>query len=82
MWKEKISNISDESEEKIIEAADNIPVKVEVDSDGSRLIEFKLRGKTCKILDPRLEDHTDDEYRAHFRSSSITEVDRDYVKLW
>jgi hypothetical protein len=55
---------------------------VDVDSDWSRLVEFKLRGKTCKILDPRLDDHTDDEYRVHFKSSSITEVDRDYVKSW
>ena len=81
-WKEKIKNISDESKEKIIKAAENIEVKVNVDSDWSRLIEFKLRGKTCKILDPRLEDHTDDEYRVHFKSSSITEIERDYVKLW
>ena len=78
----KIENISDESKEKIIKAAENIEVKVNVDSDWSRLVEFKLRGKTCKILDPRLEDHTDDEYRLHFNYSSITEVDRDYVKLW
>jgi hypothetical protein len=55
---------------------------VNVDSDWSRLIEFKLRGKTCKILDPRLEDHTDDEYRRPVNYSSITGVDRDYVKLW
>ena len=81
-WKEKIKNISDESKEKIIKAAENIEVKVNVDSDWSRLIEFKLRGKTCKILDPRLEDHTDDEYRTPVNYSSITEIDRDYVKLW
>jgi hypothetical protein len=55
---------------------------VNVDSDWSRLVEFKLWGKTCKILDPRLEDHTDDEYRVHFKGRSITEVDRDYVRLW
>ncbi len=80
-WKEKIENISDESKEKIIKAAENIEVKVNVDSDWSRLVEFKLRGKTCKILDPRLEDHTDDEYRVHYKSSSITEIETDTVKL-
>jgi hypothetical protein len=32
-WKEKIKNISDESKEKIIKAAENIEVKVNVDSD-------------------------------------------------
>jgi hypothetical protein len=32
-WKEKIENISDESKEKIIKAAENIEVKVNVDSD-------------------------------------------------
>ena len=41
-WKEKIKNIGDESKEKIIKAAENIPVKVEIDGDGSRLIELKL----------------------------------------
>ena len=78
-WKEKIENISDESKEKIIKAAENIEVKVDVDSDWSRLVEFKLRGKTCKILDPRLEDHTDDEYRGNCEYTCVT---RDEVKLW
>ena len=81
-WKEKIKWVSDESKEKIVRAVDNIPVKVEVDSDGSRLIEFKLWNKTYKILDSKLENHTDDEYRWHLKGSSITEIDKDWVKLW
>ena len=62
-WKEKIRNLEDDDKERIIKAAENIPVKVEKDSDGSRLIEFKLWDKTYKILDPKLKTHTDDEYR-------------------
>ena len=43
-----------EIKEKIIEAADKIPVKIEVDSDGSRLIEFKLWKKTYKNLGSKI----------------------------
>ena len=81
-WEERINNISDENREKIIKAAETIPVKVETDSDGSRLVEFKLWNKTYKILDPRLENHTDDEYRYTVDYDSITHINRDYVKLW
>ena len=62
LWKEGIERTSDEHKEKIISAAENIKVDVEVDSDGSRLIKFKLWDKTYKILDPMIENHTDDEY--------------------
>ena len=82
LWKRNIKNISDDSKKKIIRAVDSIPIKVEVDRDGSRLIEFKLWNKTYKILDPRLEKHTDDEYRRHLKWSSVTEIDKDYVKIW
>ena len=61
--KEKIQNISDEDKEKIIRAAEKIPVEIEIDNDGSRLIVFKLWNKTYKILDPRLNNHTDNDYR-------------------
>lgn len=61
-WREKIEGISYVNKEKIIKATKKIPVKIEKDSDGSRLIEFKLWDKTYKILDPKLKTHTDDEY--------------------
>ena len=61
-WKEKIVVISDTTKEKIIQAAENIPVKVDKDEDWSRLIEFKLWWKTRKILDPKLKTHSDDAY--------------------
>lgn len=68
--------------DKIIAAANKIPVKMEKDSDGSRLVEFKLWNKIYKILDPVLENHTDDVYRLHRDFYAVTKVDRDEVTLW
>ena len=62
-WKEKIKWYI-EPKEKIAEAAEKIPVKVEIDSEWSRLIEFKLWDKTYKILDPILNNHSDSKYRS------------------
>ena len=81
-WKDKIKNIDDESKEKIIKAAENIKVNEKIDSDGSRLIEFKVWWKKWKILDPILNNHTDDEYRWAGSYSSINEITRNEVKLW
>ncbi len=80
-WEERIEGIDDESKEKIIKAAEKIPVKVETESDGSRLIEFKLWWKRWKILDPKLNSHSDDEYKYNPDYNSITHID-DTVKLW
>lgn len=55
--------ISDKHQEKIINEIDQIPIDVKIDSDWSRLIEFKLWDKIYKILDPKLDNHTDEEYR-------------------
>ena len=79
-WK-KIVNLSDDVKEKIIKTVNNIPVKIEVDSDGSRLIEFKLKNKTYRILNPRLKDHTDEEYRNRVSYTS-RKLHEDYVELW
>ena len=59
-WEEKIEWISDECKEKIIKASKKIKVKVYMDNDGSRLIVMKLNNKIIKILDPNLENHSDD----------------------
>ena len=78
-WEEKISG--DVSKEKIIKAAKNIPVKVETESDGSRLIEFELWNKRYKILDPKLKTHSDDEYFDNREYVFIRERN-EWVKLW
>lgn len=71
-WKEKIKDVSDENKEKIINSAEQIPVKVEIDSDGSRLVELKLWNKTYKILDPKLENHTDDECKIYYYGINVS----------
>lgn len=76
-WKEKMEGISGENKEKIIKSVEQIPVKVEIDSDGTRLIEFKLWNKIYKILDPRLENYTDYKY-----GFTLTHINRECVKLW
>ena len=81
LWKEKFM-IDDETKEKIVKATEKIPINIETDKDWSKLIEFKLWSKTYRILDPKLESHTDDEYRKHVNQDSITKINQDYVKLW
>ena len=80
-WEEKI--ILDEDKKKvIIEAAKSIPVKVETESDGSRLIEFKLWWKRWKILDPKLKTHSDDEYKYNPNYHSIIHIDDAVLLGW
>ena len=80
-WKDKIRCLSDNTKEKIAKVAENIPVKVETDSDGSRLIEFKLWNKTRKILVPKLETNTDEKYFDSEEWEFITKRD-ERVQLW
>lgn len=86
-WKEKMYNsssmdhVSDVIKERIVTAAEKIKVKINRESDGSRLIEFKLRWKEWKILDPKLKTHSENEYKSNHNYDSITHVD-DLVKLW
>lgn len=77
-WEERIIG----SKEKIIKTAENIPVKVETESDGSRLIEFKLWNKTYKILDPKLKTHSDDEYKCNSNYDSINHIDDTMSLRW
>ena len=79
-WREKIK-ISDESKEKIIKAAKNINVNIETDEEGSRLIEFEIWWKEWKILDPILNNHTDDDYRYGDSYDAINEITRAEVEL-
>lgn len=82
IWEEKIGHISDESKAKIINTIKQIPLPhIEKDSDGSRLIEFKLWDKTRKILDPKLKTHSDDAYFVDDNYRFITDRD-EWVELW
>lgn len=76
-WKERINIIDNASKEKIIKAAKNIPVKVEIDNDGSRLIEFELWWKTWKILDPKLEKYSKG-FRPYWENWYIYSINRIY----
>ena len=90
IWKERVELISDEVKEKIIEAWKKIPVEVKYEPDGSKIITLKLWTKTIRILSPRLEKYTDEEYgeKRMFNYEYASAFDfngkiyRDTVKLW
>ena len=79
-WGEEI-DLDDSAMDLITEAVEEIPLMIEVDSDGSRLIEFKLWDKIYKILDPKIKAHSDPEYFKNAEYSFIKERD-EWVKLW
>ena len=81
-WEERINNIANASKEKIIKAAEQIPVKVEIDNDGSRLVEFELWNKTYKILDPKLKTHSEDKYIYNPDCYSIKYIDNTVSLEW
>lgn len=89
-WEKRVELIDDETKEKIIQVAKKIPVEVEYESDGSKLIILKLWKKTIKLFSPRLENYTDEKYRDKrmfdYEFSSAFDFNgkiyRDTVKLW
>lgn len=83
-WQEKIKNIISDVKEKITKAAEKIKVNVETEDDWSRLIEFELWWKKWKILDSKLNSHTNQgaDYVHHADYyDSITNIKKDYVRF-
>lgn len=81
-WEEKIGDISDKIKGRIIKAAEKIKVNVKTESDGSRLIEFKLWWKKWKILDPKLKTHSDKKYWVDPNYNSIKHIDDAVLLKW
>ena len=75
-WRKNEIDLDDSTKNKIINIVENTPMNIDIDADWSLLIEITLElaghDTVLKILNPNLENHTDDEYR----------VDKKYVKLW
>ena len=68
-WKEK-SCLPEETKEKIIEAAEKIPLRIQKENkedknDGTMRIEFELNWKQYKFLDIDLGIHSDEKYLSH-----------------
>lgn len=82
-WQKKIKYIYGGAKENIVKAAEKFKVNVETESDGSRLIKFELWWKKWKILDSKLDKHTNqnDNYISHFSCNSITNIEKDYVTM-
>jgi hypothetical protein len=74
-------DLDQDKKDRIKNEVEKIPVRLDVDSDGSRLVEFQLNNKTYKILDPKLNNHTDDGYGIHAKYNSITQIDKYFVTL-
>jgi hypothetical protein len=65
-WAQKINLIDWVKKGNIIKVLDKIPIVVKDDADGSRLMEFKIWNKKYKILDPNLENYSDDDYKTYY----------------
>ena len=71
-WGRKIMLTNYWNMNKIVKFLEKVPLKMEVESDGSRLVEFRLWNKKYKILDPNLENHTDDEYKTYYIANNTS----------
>ena len=76
-WRERIDNIDENVKKIIIEKSKDIPVSVEKDIDGSRLIEFSIWGEIRKILDPKLEKYSEG-FRPHSSKWYTDSINRLY----
>jgi hypothetical protein len=75
-----MKNLTNENKEKMLEALENIPHKIEIDNEWSITTTIKLWNKTYKILNPKLENHTDNEY--YIKEFSINRLIEGEVQLW
>lgn len=77
-WKEKCKYYRSDknAQDKIMQASENILVKVNVDNDGGRLITLKLKDKTYRILDPGLGKIVD--YNEYLLSKNEVSGDKRY----
>lgn len=80
-WEQRIY-FDDDMKKEMIDIINKIPVKVEIDDDGSRIIEFKLWNKKYKILDPKLKNHSDDKYFDSEVDYKITRRDERVTFWW
>lgn len=70
-WEDAIDYISGETKEKIIKAAKNIPLYMNIDSEGNVWVRFILGNKQWAYMYPELINHTDDKYK-HINQLNIT----------
>lgn len=64
---------------EIIKKLNKIPLNIKIDSDGNKLIEFKLWNKAYKLLDVQNMKHSDDKYRWR---PALPWMARDEIELW
>ena len=89
-WKDHRDLATDDIREKIIDAADKIPVDIDIDSDWNKIFILKLKNRTLQILIPRLENYTDEKYADEitFDYEYCSAFDfnnklhKSYIKLW
>ena len=89
-WKDHKDLATDDIREKIIDAADKIPVDIDIDSDWNKIFILKLKNRTLQILIPRLENYTDEKYADEitFDYEYCSAFDfnnklhKSYIKLW
>lgn len=65
----------EEALKKILQVAEKISHKIEIDGEGNKLCTINLWNKEYKILEPNLENHTDESY-GHYMTSDYTSVQK------
>lgn len=74
-WKEKIKWIDNNTKEKIINTSERFQVNENIESDWSRLIEFKLWSKLYRILDINLERYVNSNFLASSEKVEMSILD-------
>lgn len=74
-WKEKIKWIDDNTKERIINTSERIQVNENIESDWSRLIEFKLWSKLYRILDINLGRYVNSNFLASSEKVEMSILD-------
>lgn len=64
-----------ETVKKILQVAEKINHKIEIDGEGNKLCTINLWNKEYKILEPNLENHTDENY-SHYVTSDYTSIQK------
>lgn len=89
-WKEHRDLAIDDIREKIIQAAEKVPVNIDIDSNWNKTFELKLKNRTLQILIPRLENYTDEKYKDEITfdyeyCSAFdfnSKLHKSYIKFW
>ena len=65
----------EETVKKILQVVEKINHKIEIDGDGNKLCTINLWNEEYKILEPNVQNHTDEKY-GHYTTSDYTSIQK------